>query len=189
MIAPPALDNPPYKSTTGGISSVLFFDCKFITGSTLNTTPPSEIRLKTASISKTTTPSGHHSPPPQPSRHRRRHRRRNPRLLQLLLVCSGTSDAAGGGAGEDSADPSATGGKGCCCGTSSFTGSQNPRACRALLALSPHPRGGENEGLKKDSIAKNASTPPLGSSQQRFANLSGAFTGRQKRPGTLEPST
>ena len=52
---PPLNNTPPYKITPGGIFLDSFSTVTFITGGTLNTTPPSDVRLKTYQTPK------HHS--------------------------------------------------------------------------------------------------------------------------------
>lgn len=56
----PLSNTSPYKSAPGGIFLISFFDRHSITGGTLTTTLPSDVRLKTASNSNVITPSGYH---------------------------------------------------------------------------------------------------------------------------------
>ena len=60
---PPLANTHPYMSTSRNILFGSCFDHHFITGGTLNTTPHTEVRLKTASSSKLITPPrGYRSP-------------------------------------------------------------------------------------------------------------------------------
>ena len=114
MIAYPSCIPPPYKSTPGGIY-IFFFDRHLISGGKLDTTPPSDVRLKTYQTPKYNTrwtPFTHntHAPVSIPL----------PAWRQLLRPIAG---------GRSSLRPGHTGT--CCCRASSedhvvFSGSSPP---------------------------------------------------------------